>query len=722
MPGVEAVNMGGDYVVGVLDEQAPNGWGRIALLTATLANDATLLVGDPNLLDGRLPSATARDEVVLSERAAHRHGLGVGDRVTLAAWPQEQLDAAVNAGAQPDVATAVTLRVVGIGRFQSDLAQGEAADVSGNYFAGELHTAGASARAVRGFSNYGIAPVVRLRDGADGIDAFDEMLGMRWKDRTVSVEPNRTTLGERRANEQRIDTERRGVLTFAAIAAIATAGFAGLTLFRQLSREHADIRILRDLGMEKRDLVIAGLLRAVAIAAPASALTVIGALALSPLGPLGLARRAEPVIGVHADPDVLVAGAAVVFGFVLAVSLVATLLALRRERRVRIASGRLSAWTINLGAVARTGMSFVTSTWPRIAAGVTAVALAAFVTAGITVSSLDRVTQSPEHFGAWWDGDFGDYSDPDALAAGSRILRTDRDVTVLAGYRSQSDIAMLDGNHVTLAAYWPIKGSAAPVVTRGRAPRDEDEIALGATMLENLGVEVGDTVNLSSAEGADTFDDRAVTVTGTVLFNDPITSTNSLGDGGFVTPELLQELSPIVPQRLLARFSERADPSDVIERLARTFPGPIRAVAPPDDLRNMQHLRSLPWLLALLVGVLAAVTLSHALTLTVRQRARDLAVLSVFGMSRWRIRQVTAFSTLVIVALATITGIPAGLIFGRLLWHLLATEAGLASGPVRTWLQPLALTLGVLAAAELVTVVATHRLTLTRPAELLRAE
>jgi FtsX-like permease family len=722
MPSVEAVNIGGDYVVGVLDEQAPNGWGRITLLTATLADDPTLLVGRPKLLAGRLPSATAHDELVLSERAARESGLGVGDRVTLASWPLEELDAAVNTGAPPDLTTAVTLRVVGIGRFHSDLAQGEAADISGNYFAGELRTGGPSGQAVRGFANYGIAPVVRLRDGLDGIEAFNEVLGTRWEDRIFSVEPNRTTLGESRANEQRIDTERHGVLTFAVIAAIATAGFAGLTLFRQLRREQADIHSLRDLGMDRRDLVIAGLLRALAIAAPAAVLTVVLAVALSPLGPVGLARRAELNIGAHADTAVLVTGAAVVVVFVLGVGLVAPLVGLRPERATRGASGRLSTWAINLGAVARTGMSFVASSWPRIAAGVMAVALAAFVTAGITVASLDRVVRSPERFGAWWDADFGDYSDPEALAAGSSILSADRDVTVLVGYASQSDVAMLDGKHVTLAAYWPVKGSAAPVVTRGRAPRDEGEIALGATMLQTLGVDVGGAVSLSSAERPGTRVDRALTVTGVVLYNDPITSTDSLGEGGFVTPELLDELSPIVPQRLLGRFSEGADPGEVIERVARTFPGPIRAVVPPDDLRNLQHLRSLPWLLALLVGALAAVTLAHALIVTVRQRRRDLALLSVFGMSRWRIRQVTAFSTLVIVALATITGIPAGLICGRLLWDFLATEAGLASGPVRTWLEPFELALGVLAVAELVTVVATRRLTSARPAEFLRAE
>jgi FtsX-like permease family len=724
MPGVEALNMGGDYVVGVLDEQAPNGWGRISLLTATLGNDPTLLVGHPKQLTGRLPSANARDEVVLSERAARENGLGVGDRVTIASWPLEELDEAVNAGAAPDLTTALTLRVVGIGRFQSDLAQGEVADVSGNYFAGELHTAGPSGQAVRGFSNYGIAPFVRLADGLDGIDAFNRVLASRWEDRIFSVEPNRTTLGESRTSEQRIDTERHGVLTFAVIAAIATAGFAGLTLLRQLRREQADIQSLRDLGMDKRDLVIAGLLRALAIAAPAALLVVVVAVALSPLGPVGLARRAEPNIAVHADVAVLVTGAALVLVFVLAVGLVAPLLGLRRGRETRgaSASGRLSAWAINLGAVARIGMSFVASTWPRIAAGVMAAALAAWVTAGIAVASLDRVLQSPERFGAWWDGDFGDYSDPEALAAGSRVLSADRDVAVLAGYDSQSDVAMLDGTHATLAAYWPVKGSAAPVVTRGRAPRDEGEIALGATMLKNLGVEVGDTVSLSSAKGPSPFEDRALTVTGVVLFNDPITSTENLGDGGFVTPELLDALSPNVPQRLLARFSEGADPGEVIERVAHTFAGPIRAVVPPDDLRNLQHLRSLPWLLALLVGALAAVTLAHALIVTVQQRRRDLALLSVFGMSRWRIRQVTAFSTLVIVALATIMGIAAGLICGRLLWDLLATEVGLASGPVRTWFQPLELALGMLAAAELVTVIATRRLTSATPAQFLRSE
>lgn len=724
MPGVEAVNVGGYYVVGVLGDEAPNGWGQIALLTATITNDPTLLVGHPKVLAGRLPSATADDEVILSERGARENHLQVGDSVALASWPLEDLDAAVNGGASPDVTTAVRLQVVGIGRFPSDLTQGEAADVSGNYFGGELHTAGLSGEAVRGFANYGIAPFVRLRDGPDGIEAFNEMLGTRWEDRMFGVDPNRTALGEGRASEQRIDTERHGMLAFAVIAGIATAGFAGLTLFRQLRREQADIRLLRPLGMDRRDLVLAGLLRVLAVAAPAGALAVVVAVALSPLGPVGLARRAEPDLGVHANAVVFVTGAAVVVVFALAVGLVAPLVGLRPEREPRVAIGRLSTWAINMGAVPRAGMSFVATSWPRIAAGVGAVALAAFVTAGIAVASLDRVVQSPERFGAWWDGAFGDYSSPEALAAGFRILSADRAVTVLAGYTAESDIARLDGKDVTLAAYWPLKGSPAPVVTRGRAPRDKGEIALGATMLRNVGANVGDTVSLSTVEGSGTFEPRALTVTGVVLFNDPITSTDSLGEGGIVTPELLDELSPAptVPGQLLARFADGADTREVVERLARTFPGPIRAVVPPDDLRNMWHLRSLPWLFALLVGALAGVTLGHALIVTVRQRRRDLALLSVFGMSRWGIRQVTAFSTLVIVALATAMGVPAGLLCGRLVWNFLATETGLASGPVCTWFEPVGLAFVMLAAAQLVTLVATQRLTSVRPAEVLRSE
>ena len=722
MPGVERVSLGGYYVVGVLDDRAPNGWGQVTLLAATLGRDPGLIAGTPKVLAGRLPRVDANDELMVTERAARRSGVHLGDRITIASWPLEDLDAGVNGGMPPDRSTALTMRVVGIGRFAGDLAQGESPDISGNYFGGELNANGRSGDAVRDFANYGVAPLIRLHERAGGLEAFQSALSKRWAGRFFSVEPAATTLGDSRANEQRVDTERQGVLAFAVIVAIATMGFAGLTLFRQLRREQADVRTLRQLGMTKRDVVLASLLRALVLAVPAAVLTVVVGVALSPLGPVGLARRAEPALGVHADVPVLVAGSFAVLVFVLGVAGLPGLLGLRPERDPRPAEGWLNGAATSLGAAARVGLSFARGSWPRIAAGVTAVALTALVAAGITVASLDRVVSSAPRFGAWWDADLGDFADPDTLAAGAEIVAADKDVQALSSYSEQSDVATVNRRPLTVASFTVVKGKPGPVVTRGRAPANKDEIALGARLREDLGVDIGGTVRLSSVEGAGSVVDRKLRVTGEILFNDPVTLSTSLGEGGVVTPALLDELSAGAGQRLLARFTDGADREVVTRRLARRFPGPIRAAIPPDDVRNLESLRWLPWLLALLVGALAAVTLAHALILTVRHRRRDLAVLSVLGLTRWGTRRVTAFSTLLIVGLATLGGVPAGLFVGRLLWEQLRHSTGLASSPVRTWAEPAVVAAGMLVAAQAVTLVATRRLTAARPATILRAE
>jgi hypothetical protein len=719
--GVEAVNIGGYFVIGVLDGESPNGWGRITLLTAAFGDDGTLISGRPNLVEGRDIDPAADDEVLLTERAATSLGARVGTRLTLVSWPIERLDEAVNGGLDPDPDTAVDVRVVGIGRFQSDLTIGEVSDVSGNYLGGEIHTGGATGRAVAGFANYGVATVVRLRGGAAGVQAFSARLGELWSDRMFNLEPSSTTLGDYGSAERRIDTERSGTLAFAGIAALATCGFIGLLLLRQLRREQVEARALHDLGMQRRDLVVASLLRAAWIAVPAAALAVAIAAALSPLTPVGLARRAEPDLGVYADTPALALGAVTILLFVGAVAWLTPVVALRPEATPTGRAGAASALALRLGAVPRVGLSFLRRSWPRVAVGVTAIAIASVVTAAVSIASVDRVADRPELFGAWWDADLGDFADADTFAEGAAIVAADDDVVDLAGFTSQSDTATVNDRPVDLTAYWPEKGSVDPVITRGRAPSSLDEIALGEQVVDDLGVEVGDEVHLASVRGTGDVD-RTVTLTGTVLFIDPVTVTDQVGNGGYVTGDLLDELSGGAPQRLLARFAPGADVDEVIERLARTFPGPIRPVAPPEDIRNLETLRLLPWLLAGLVAILSAMTLAHALAVMVQQRRRDLAILSVFGLRRRAVRGVTGCSTLVMAVAAVVVGVPLGLVGGRLVWQWLASTIGVEAGPVRPWLAPVEAAAVALVVPQAVNLVATRKLTMLRPAELLRTE
>jgi hypothetical protein len=353
---------------------------------------------------------------------------------------------------------------------------------------------------------------------------------------------------------------------------------------------------------------------------------------------------------------------------------------------------------------------------------VTAIAIAGLVAAGISATSLDAVAHRGERFGAWWDIDMGDYSGPKAFDAGARTVAADKDVQTLAGFSEQGEVATLNGKPIHLAAYTPVKGQAEPVMRAGRPPRKLDEVAVGHDVLRGLHVKIGDTVRVSSVEGGGAVKDRPLTITGEVLFNNPVTTTNSLGEGAVVSSELLGEVAPGVPQRLLARFAPGADRRVVTERLSHTFHGAIRVATPPDEVRNLEGLRSLPWLIAGVIAALAAITLAHALIVTVTRGRRQLAILSVLGMDRWGIRRVTASTTAAIVASAAVIGVPAGLIAGRAVWRWLANTASLAPTAAVGWLAPLLVVVAGLAAAQIVTLLATRRLVHTTPARLLRVD
>jgi putative ABC transport system permease protein len=253
----------------------------------------------------------------------------------------------------------------------------------------------------------------------------------------------------------------------------------------------------------------------------------------------------------------------------------------------------------------------------------------------------------------------------------------------------------------------------------GRAPARRGEIALGSATARELGVGVGDTVELTLPEMESTSKFRVV---GLTIFNDPVNGQNSAGDGAIIAPEVLAGLGPYLPQSIAVRLNPTADRRAALDSLARDFPGSIRPVAPQPDLRNLDRLRAVPWLVALLVSILAAATLIHALVTMLSRRRRSLAVLATIGFTRRQRLSVGFSASTVLLAAATIIGIPLGIIGGRQVWHYLAASIDIPSGPVVPWIVAVVAPLIDLLVAVVVALLTGWRLSRRSPAELLRAE
>src|SRR5262249_41593859 len=98
------------------------------------------------------------------------------------------------------------------------------------------------------------------------------------------------------------------LVLFAALAAMTALLVLGQALSRQVAADATDHRALAALGMSRRELTTVPLVRAGAVAVGGAALAMTVAVALSPLTPIGLARRAEIDPGTSVDAFVLMVG------------------------------------------------------------------------------------------------------------------------------------------------------------------------------------------------------------------------------------------------------------------------------------------------------------------------------------------------------------------------------------------------------------------------------
>ena len=205
---------------------------------------------------------------------------------------------------------------------------------------------------------------------------------------------------------------------FAALAALTGLFVVGQSIARQVQLDAADHPALRALGMTSGQLVAAVLLRGALVGVGGALLATAMAVLLSPLTPIGLARRAEVDPGVAVDAPVLVLGAAGLLLFVLARTGLAGWAATRasgavqgRQPAVRRPS-RVGDGLAGAGgppsAVIGTRLAFESgqgaAALPARTAAVGAVVAVAAVTAALTFgSSLGHLAGAPALQG--WAGD-----------------------------------------------------------------------------------------------------------------------------------------------------------------------------------------------------------------------------------------------------------------------------------------------------------------------------
>jgi ABC-type antimicrobial peptide transport system permease subunit len=353
------------------------------------------------------------------------------------------------------------------------------------------------------------------------------------------------------------------------------------------------------------------------------------------------------------------------------------------------------------------------------------------VLAAFTFSAgVSDAAANPARFGQTWQLDtYLGEGGQDFSPVTSQVLRAvaaDPEVTgvddALVGAAQSGQVS------VESFTYTGVSGKAIPVVlTGGRMPASDSEIVLGPTTAKAMHVTIGSTIRLTGGPVARTF-----TVTGTGFV--PAGPHNSYDDGAWITPAGFTRLfhgAQIAFKFHLAVVSLRpgADVAAAGRRLTATAARikggqgiAFEVTAPPGIITGIKDVAVLPLALAAFLALLAVAAIGYALSIAVRRRRHELAVLRALGLTRRQSRLVVVTQATLLAVIGLAFGIPLGVAAGRTLWRAAAGMAPLAyHTPSTLWalvlIAPVALVVANLLAGW-----PGHRAARLRTAEILRTE
>lgn len=642
---------------------APLGVGDLLPVSSPDGRFGTELNG-AGVIDGRF--ATGTDEIAVSVLAAEQLGLRVGDQLDVTMQPAAPTTAVAEAP-PPSRFT-----VVGVIAMQGGLppAGGGLPPVAllAPRYAVE-HPGGAEVIAVR------------LEGGPADAAAFQRTL-VRLAGGEQVVTGSRVEMTE--AVERGPAIQATALRVLAGVVAAASV----LLVFQALARQRAADRAVHGqlvaLGATGGDLRLLAAARTSIVASSAAVVAVVVAVAVSPLGPVGTAR--------HVDPGRLEVNIAYVGGGALAMvagMVVATVLAgpLRRRRADAPASTQTPSRLA--GAVGRSPLPVPVGLGARMAVTAGGGARAAsnrttFVTgvvglvAVVTVlsfgTSLQQLFDEPRLYGWGWDVQIGDAFAPDLTSEADRLEGQSGVEAVAVATTGRIQI---DGREVVDAlAIRILQGSIAPVVVEGREPTDATDLLLGSRTLRDLGLEVGDDVDVGLGDLV-----VPMKVVGRGVLPEGGFAAG-LGRGAALTLDGYRRLDPAAEaDAVLLQFT---DDDDGRARRATVLGAPFGDVYEPEqpsDLADLEGLGGIPALIGGVIALAALGTLAHALHTDVVHRRHDLAIFKALGFTRAQVATLVASQAAALVIAAEAVGLPLGVAAGRWTWIRFADGLGVPPSP-----------------------------------------
>jgi putative ABC transport system permease protein len=694
LPGVEAARQL------VLLAVAPADSGMVPL-EDTIGLAEPVIAGDDRIeavmVEGRPADQSHADEIVVNEAMRNALHAEIGDHFSLVSLTPEQARAGEEEGHVPSPAGPTQeVTLVGVVRAAQDVSDAHEPSLWLTTAYYERH-----GRAI--FRREGVS----LRVDEDALPGIEERVRSLFGEDAV-IEPAEDLAS---TIEDGLAVDVNGLRAFSLVAAIAGVVALGQALTRQAGNMAEQDPTRRALGMTSGQLIAAAVTVAFPVAAGGALLAVAGAVAGGPLSITGLARQAEPDPGPWFDAVVVVPGAIVVGLVVVTLAAATSVLAGARhpadQRVARVQRARGAGFLAGLRPPVAVGARMALETrrgptaLPSRAAlvGVT-VGVAGVVATLVVGVRVDHLLASPNLWGANYDAIVTSIGDVASIEPTAERIARDPDVEAVALFDSLDLVVHTADQQSPVEAItvWARRGEIPPVLAQGRAPAAPDEVALGDEVLDRLGLDVGDTLEVGP-EGEE--------VTLRVVGRHLQPAEDDANSGMLLAPQGFEALDGEQGDRgVLVRFASDVDTDTALARL-RDLGDDVDVTRANDDapsnVANLDELGALPAVLASFLALLAVIAVAHALVSTPTRRRHDLAVLRVLGFVGAQMRSTLRWQALTAASVGLLIGVPLGIIAARRIWSALARAIGVVDDWSFPWLTvvvavPVALGVAVLLA------------------------
>jgi hypothetical protein len=672
----------------------------------------------PAVAQGRLP--TGRSEAFVSRDLARRHHLEIGDVLPLSFYnPRDELEP--EPPEQPTSVGSEQVRIVGVGTFADQVLPDNlfpnervivSQDIARKYdcAAQPMPPAGTTAAAMlqtllpdgcaRSYQYYSLAV-----DGGDAGVAKAEAAFIAKATELNQSLPEipgaahyvmiaTTTAQDRSEVDRSIGPTTSALLVLGLAAALTTLVLCGLAMARELRRRDEELRAWWRFGLTRAERTSIALAPIVLATMVGVSLALIGAWALSSLGPIGVVRSVALSPAREVGSDVWAAAGALVVSLIGMAGIVTWRTCRRPANAARPAnvSSRLARLVRGsprpaIGEGVRGAVGTRRALLVVLSTGIATTVLIGTLVFGASLSAL---LTHPSSYGWPWDvavmSNAG-YGPLDLSSAPAALDVRDIERWSALGFTNNET---LDGRPVVTVVDAGTSSGPAFSVVDGRLPVGPDEVAVGRRTAHAWKLRVGDRVRL----GGDDVTSREVTVTGVAVmpplgrFQDDRASPGlgillpkaALRDDTFEgLPSFIGvELAPGTDARVAA-----AAVRDDVASWQETKDAPLQFIGPaqPPEIVNARSVRLVPGLVTILLAAATVLGLAIAVLVSVHARRRELATLSALGFTGTQVRRSVGVQAVVTSLAALVIGLPLGLVVGQWAWRAFAFELGVEGTP-----------------------------------------